>query len=383
MTRIFNSHKLNFWPVLSGVLVTILLFMGSSGFSHAFAIRPTGTDKEDIIFAFEVPATFPFFDREARALVTQMFTNPVHERATNLIFGCKDDPKEPDVCGDPGEDSTSASAAVLAGNQWNDNPPFELTSTTTGLCKQYIGKTIKAPYAAACWYMLFRDGEKKSAKGAYFDAKSGNVLLYRVHFGDMQFLHAMASRDGEAPRVTRARIMMWAEFTYKLATGALSRSVVLNQSGIPGMKDLFYNRGWTAQQLLIRGDGSYHAEKDFRDFAFGSLLHLIQDSFSRAHTRRALPTGDFCPGSQTLFAPGKVISFLSYASQNKMDHKNQDTQAALSANLSYVPPTAMDVGSVLRQFYVSGKPWNEVKNYLDCVFAIDDTAVAAGPGGPF
>ncbi len=231
--------------------------------------------------------------------------------------------------------------------------------------------------------MLFRDAEKKSAAGEYFDARSGNVLLYRVHFGDMQFLHSMATRDGEEARVTKDKIMMWAEFTYKIAIGTLPRSVVLNQAGIPGMKELFFNRGWTAQQLFIRGDGTYHAEKDFRDFVFGSLLHLVQDSFTASHTERDEPTGAFCPGSQKYYAPGKVLSFHSYVRQDKKKHSGQDTQDALSANLAEVPPSAVDVGKALREFYESNRPWEEVKRYLDCVYELDDPAVQAGPGEDF
>ncbi len=313
-------------------LITLFIWAWGVLPSHAFGVRPTGTENGDTIIEFEVPSRFPFIDREFRKVVTELFTNPVHERATNITYGCVDNHDDPNVCGDP--DALYAPEAVLAGNQWNDNPPFELTSTSTGLCREYVGKTIKAPYAAGCWYMLFRDAEKKSAAGEYFDAKSGNVLLYRVHFGDMQFLHSMATRDGEEARVTKDKIMMWAEFSYKIATGILPRSVVLNQTGIPGMKELFSNRGWTAQQLFIRGDGTYHAEKDFRDFVFGSLLHLVQDSFTASHTERDDPTGAFCPGPQKYYAPGKVLSFNSYMRQDKKKHNIQDTQDALSANLA-------------------------------------------------
>ena len=38
-------------------------------------------------------------------------------------------------------------------------------------------------------------------------------LLVRSHFGDMQFLHAMAPRDKQDAISVRENIIVWAEFT--------------------------------------------------------------------------------------------------------------------------------------------------------------------------
>jgi hypothetical protein len=104
----------------------------------------------------------------------------------------------------------------------------------------------------------------------------------------------MASCEGEEAQVTKAKIMMWAEFTYKIAIGELDRGVELRKIGISGMETLFKNRGWTAQQLFTRGDPTYRGEQNFRNFAFGSLLHLVEDSFSLSHTERDEPSGAKC-----------------------------------------------------------------------------------------
>lgn len=360
---------------------TVLVLLALSAVSaDAFAIRPTGTERGDRIMYFKIPALFRIWYPEASSIATELFTTPVHERATHIIYGC-DDAKE-ECAGNEGS-VLYAPAAVLAGNQWNDNPPFQLTSTRTYFCKKYIGTTIRAPYFLECWYLLFRDAEKRAEKGEYFDADSETVLLYRVHFGDMQFLHSMASRDGEEARITKEKIMMWAEFTYKLATGKIDKGIELRKIGIPGMETLFKNRGWTAQQLFTRGDPTYRGEQDFRDFVFGSLLHLIQDSFSISHVERDEPSGAKCPALPDQDKAGKILSFHAYANQNKRKHADADKQDALSIHLAEKQPNCVEVGKVLKAYFEQQRPWEEVKEYLECLFELSDPEAKAGPGDLF
>lgn len=362
------------------VCLSIVYFLGWALPVDAFSTRPTGTQRGDRIMHFEIPLLLRGWYPMASKIATERFTTPVHERATNIIYGCDDD-KE-DCTGKEGS-NVYAPAAVLAGNQWNDNPPFELTSTSTSYCKKYVGTTIKAPYFLECWYMLFRDGEKRAEKGEYFDVDSGTVLLYRVHFSDMQFLHSMASRDGEEARVTKAKIMMWAELTYRLAIGNIDRGVELKKIEIPGMEALFKNRGWTAQQLFTRGDPTYRGEQDFRNFAFGSLLHLIEDSFSLSHTERDDPSGAKCEAFPEHYKPGKVLGFHAYANQDKRKHADSDKQSALSIHLIEKQPSVVDIGRVLKAYYEEKRPWDEVRQYLECVFELDNPAAKAGPGALF
>ena len=365
---------------LVATLVVLSFLAWSALPADAFSLRPTGTDRGNRIMYFVIPPLFKIWYPTASRIATERFTTPVHERATNIIYGCEDGAGD---CEGDGESNPYAPAAIIAGNQWNDNPPFELASTNTRFCKNYVGTTIKAPYFLECWYILYRDGEKRAEKGEYFDADSGTVLLYRVHFGDMQFLHAMASRDGEEARVTKERIMMWAEFTYRLALGELDRGVELRRIGIPGMETLFKNRGWTAQQLFTRGDPTFRGEEDFRNFAFGSLLHLVEDSFSRAHVERDEPPGARCDAVPEQYNPGKVLSFHTYAKQDKRKHADADKQNALSIHLAEKQPNVVDVGKALKTYYEQKRPWDEVKQYLECVFELADPAAKAGPGSLF
>jgi hypothetical protein len=377
MNRNAEERAISSKGLFTDILIVVLL-IASSLPAYSFSIKPIGSTTGDKIITFEVPSTMKWWYPALSKAATDFFTKPIHERATNIIYGC--DPSKEECSSIETSTNQYAPTAVLAGNQWNDNPPFKLTGTRSDACAKCVGTTVKAPYYPDCWYLLFHDGEQKAAKGVYFDDRTENVILYRVHFGDMQFLHSMASRDEEEAQVTRANIIMWAEFTYKLAIGQLGRNVVIHQTGIPGMKKLFETHGWTAQQLFIRGDKTFYKESDFRNFVFGSLLHMVQDSYSPSHTERDDPPGGKCSGAPQFDKPGVILSFHSYANQDKGKHKEGDIESALSITLEREPPTMVDVGKSLKWYYENKRPWEEVKPYIECVFEIENPTAKAGPG---
>ena len=355
-------------------LAALLIVLAATTQASAFSIRPEITKAADDIRNFEAPDRYPgdWF----RQAATKMFSTPVHERATNMIYGCQGDEKD---CNPRGK-GKMAPAAVLAGAEWNDNPPFQLKSTSDAACKAYLGATVSAAVAPECWYVLFRDGEKGAAQGTYYDAGSGNVILYRVHYGDLQFLHSMANRDGEAPSATKKQIMMWAEFAYKTAKGDIKRGQPLNRTKIAGMTELF-PKGETGQLLFLREDRTYQSDSDFKGFAFGTLIHMIEDSFSDSHAEREIPDGSLCGGAASTYPmPGRVKTFHSYARQDKDKHKAADSQAALNNGLAKIDPTAVTVGQTLKTMLESETDWQVVKSYLDCAYSLAEDAQASGPG---
>lgn len=54
---------------------------------------------------------------------------------------------------------------------------------------------------------------------AYLGIGDGCSMTVRTHRGDLQFLRAMGSFDGEGPQDTRSHILKWIEVMYKLACG--------------------------------------------------------------------------------------------------------------------------------------------------------------------
>lgn len=355
--------------------VATALSLGLSPFpAVAYQICPEASAHSRKITSYESWLN-KIFDK-ATPIVAHLISDPIHERITHQIYGCE---IKEDVCSKPKKPHSYAPDAVIAGVRWNDNPPFQLDPNKTSL-KECAGMTIQLPNYGKCWKKLLSDAEKRAKKGEVFDAKSGTVLINRVHFGDLQFLHSMASRDGEAPEFTLRRIMMWAEFTYRVALGEFKRDTELRRTGIAGMETLFGNKGWTVQQLFTMGDTTYRGKKDFGDLAFGSLLHMIQDSFSLSHTDRDEPTGGYCEKAPEILKPGRILNFHAYGQQDSKKHGEKDTHDALGTHLESAQPNVVDVGKTLLAYYNERRPWDQVKGYLECVFELHEEATVAGPG---
>jgi hypothetical protein len=337
-------------------IAIVCLFIAANNL-HAFSIEPVGTDSGNTVRKFQLPFYERFAHAKMAGFLSDAFGNAVHERAIHMIYGCAE--SNPGDCTEPPAD-LAAPAAVLAGAQWNDNPPFRLSNTTLSSCP--VEQTIKLPYWPVCWFRLFRDAEKRAEKGEFFDADSGAVLLYRSHFGDMQFLHSMASKDGMQ---------------------ASERGVELRKLPVAGMDQLFKNRGWSAQQLFTLGDPTFRGTKDFQDFVFGSLLHLVEDSFTKSHTLRDDPSGAYCSSMQNLLKPGEIISFNAYAMQDKDKHKKADSHDDLTVHLAEANPNVVDVGKIIKGFYDNRKPWIEVKPYFECLFTLQNLAALSSAGNAF
>lgn len=305
------------------------------------------------------------------------FSEPVHEEITNRIFGCQGDP---DVCGNP--DVGFASSYILAGVRWNDDPPFRLEEGEGRRTTCKVNETIRFTTQAACWGELFWDAKKKAEAGKTLDAASRTSLLGRSHFGDLQFLHAMATRDGELASETRRRAMMWAQFAWGVARGQHGLATIMREVPVNGMREHFGRTNWTVQDLFTLGNPSLRRE--IKAVAFGSFLHLIQDSFAKGHVDRAEPIqGKKCDAVPQYAAPGVIRSFHAYNNQDTGKHGEADSRNAFSAHWSVDRPSVVEVGQILLAFHERSASWEEVRQYLECVFTIEDVNARASAGAGF
>lgn len=122
-------------------------------------------------------------------------------------------------------------------------------------------------------------------------------IIGRSHFGDLQFLHAMGSKTGEKPADTFAKIMLWVEVMYKLAIGqgGITGNTRIRDVGISrdsySLKTFFglFTNPCDRQTLsdLIAPLEIYKG-LDLSRRALGSIMHTVQDSHARGHTRRKL-----------------------------------------------------------------------------------------------
>ena len=300
----------------------------------------------------------------------------VHEEITNRTLGCDGDA---DICGAPEYDPDFA--YYLAGVRWNDDPPFRFSSGQGNFTGCVTTQTVRLVTQPVCWGNTFKDGESRAAKGVVLNGTNA-TLLVRSHFGDMQFLHAMASTDGETPDVTQARILAWSEFAWRTSLGEYDLETTVVDVPLPGFPELFKtNREWRIQDLFALGNPHIRSPEAMAKVAFGSLLHMVQDSFAPGHVERRSPVaGRVCEGSPEQAQPGKILEFHSYSHQDSAKHGHGDSRNSFSAHWSADKPGVVDVGRTLRKFHQQKTSWNDVKPYLACVFSLDNQVRPASAG---
>jgi hypothetical protein len=372
-------------------MIPLLLFFSPAS---AFQTQPVGTEYDRNLAQLDQSGA----ERRLATIVergVKIFLEPVHEEITQRIYGCNDNSEEKPTCAK----QNFAPKAVIDGIRWNDNPPFMLKSdfvlpngkTIDSAC---ANETIKLPRKFKCWVDVFKTSSKM-ARVRFFTNQNG-VILNRSQFGDLQFLHSMALRAGDRAQDTKLLILVWAEFAYKIASGAIPAHTALKNLkdvGFSGFEKLFPTQEATVENLFLMGDETYRGNQ-LKDFAFGTLLHLVEDSFSESHASRDLSTqGAFCSSQYADRSPAKIEKFLVYNSQHAALHNAEDLYGALKKDVSEYSPNVIDVGKVLIKFYEELKNqqktnpeysnWDAVKKYLDeCVFALKSPDAEAD-GGKF
>lgn len=309
------------------------------------------------------------------------FKHPIHEEITHRAYGCNFEGNP--ICGNP--DAQFATPYVIAGVRWNDDPPFQMNPgqalNTSCKIKYPDGRpmTIRFITQPQCWAELFLSAEKqiKADEKKRFDVASQSVLPLRSHFGDLQFLHSMASADDEDPAETRSKILGWAEFTWGVVRSTYKLETWLKDVNVPVVQQYFGGSGWRVQELFSLGDPSLRPYVS--DVAFGSLLHMVEDSFAAGHIERMEPAdGAQCSGNSHR-APGPIMEFHSYIHQDSSNHAKADTREAFINNR--LTPDVVDVARALVGMRKNNADWSDVRAYLFCVYDLAPGVRKASAGG--
>lgn len=381
---------MQFSKTFKGILVAGLLLVGT--WVGAFQIGPLGTQHEERL-TNETNSTLA---RIAGSLGVLIKT-PVHEEITHLGKWCH--VAQADLATDTycsGRDVGFASPYVIYGVRWNDLPPFRLEKDQ-GNC-DYLGKknvcradqTIRFSTQPACWYCLFKDAERqartKTIAGCNKTENSvpGN-LMTRSHFGDLQFLHGMANASGIHPVDTRAQILDWLEFAWKVSSKEILPQTFLKDIDNATIKNHFGCTEWRVVDLYLLGrqDAASGLVSQIREIAFGSVLHTVQDSFAAAHAEREpQPAGAQCEGS--LYAmPARIVEFHAYGAQDGVLHDHDDSREAMTAVAKDRWPEAVEVTRNLFELQADGAKWADASSYLQCVFTLSDDRRASSPGDAY
>ncbi len=295
---------------------------------------------------------------------------PVHEEITQLARACLQAHPGPVagplICTDRTERSVEPRGnkydSLIRGVWWNDDPNQLLFALRQGRFLSWMHDARLIATTDRNWL------GKKAAIGPHY------YMTYRSHYGDLQFLHAMASVDGEPAVTTRHRALLWAEFAYRVATGRLDPETTMNEIAPAELRAHFeHQSGWTIHYLFApeyQLKGNAHK----RMMAAGSLLHMVQDSYSAAHATRTFEPSPRCPN-------GGIRQFHSYTCQDPDAHKRQDLRSAWQQRGFTPTQDPVNVSATLLGYIRQETDWNVVRDYLEgTVFCLAEDARDATSG---
>lgn len=337
--------------------------------------------------------------------LTEKLKFPVHETITLLAYDYYETPES----STGGAAKTSVDVLkksgrlrdLVIGAEWNDDPD--------SLLRKGVTKSVQ-------WYALFRDAKLQAdCKKKQDEPKCKDIeqiknlmMLYRSHFGDLQFIHSMASVENELAEITKKRMMAWAKFTYNIFVSSTNlENEAIDGKAITEFSDIaaFLNKpGWTVGALFDpepggewkrsinslkfgryvssgrpRKQNAYEKPDEkvsIRYVALGSLLHMIQDSYSDSHTEREYGCNPIARSK------GKVVSFRNYADQDADDHGVADLHPEWLENGVLKKHNPLWASAQIIQFAFKKVPWDKgVEEFLDQeVFPLDNPQQLPRPG---
>lgn len=362
--------------------------------AQAFQIAPTGSSFESKLTREKDSNLY-----RVAGLVGVLLKAPVHEEITQLAFDCT---IENSLFNDKScavSDSPFVTPYIIYGVRWNDLPPFRLDEGE-GKC-EYFGKNVCKPETVrfstqpSCWYCLFQDAQKKAKKSKISRCEKGsNIikgnLMTRSHFGDLQFLHAMAAEEKEPPQVTQQKILDWLEFAWKVSSGEILPTTYLKNIPIASIKTHFDCTDWRVSDIYILGrQGGEKIENltpHIREIAFGSILHTVQDSFAAGHTfRETTAEHAQCLGMENIQIP-RIKEFHTYISQDGAKHDHGDSRdSMINGSTEDLLPFAVQASKQLFKMRNDNNrlPWVQAKSYLQCLFELAPEPNPASAGIDF
>ena len=302
--------------------------------------------------------------------VLPMLKSPVHEAITLAAVECKAGAgNEPDCLT---VEAVNEHRTLLYGVRWPDDPPFRLSASNPprGI-KCDVRVTLRSTAQPRCWKGLFDHAGKQAAVVSSGTPGKppfgpGDYLLYRSHYGDLQFMHSMGAYDGERAQDTRQRMKMWVRFLWGVAVKELPTDHYLRDLGVDDL-GTYFPGDMTATNLLATG--IVEVRKELDQVALGALLHMVQDSYSQAHAERAPEPGGVCAGTD-IGRPGKILRFYSYAHQRSELHDEEDTFNALRMHSIQSSPSVVDTTRSLIDLARSNASWAEAEKVFDCLFEL-------------
>lgn len=246
----------------------------------------------------------------------------------------------------------ASSYEYIRGVIWNDDPLASFFDTDTDSNSNWS--------SGLGWLTDFCGGARLSSNNLEISL-TRSELIKRSHFGDMQFLHGMASQDDIDAERTQKKILNWFHFVFIIVNNdSITSSSRLKEIESQVVEDHFFMfKDMKLEELF--GKKNYH-QFDVKKRAIGTVLHLIQDSYAGGHIER--DNGH------------DVISYLSYTRQDYEKHKIKDgwgvgvweewtkPNTMLARNIPNYSEIIIRSHDVLRLLANKSTTWEELQKYL-------------------
>lgn len=340
-------------PLITGLLLGTTLI----GSAYAFNMNP-------------IKRPYSILSFLSHSYLLDKVSESAHEEITLVAYDCHPNPM---FCrGEPTDmgrtTKMKSMGKLIDGVEWNDDPS-----------KFLLGNIL----TARKWLVWMDDGHDISACHRENQANCKRIdasydLLYRSHYGDLQFLHGMASTMGELPSATMYKMMNWAEFTYKVSTGEIQPYVALDtldRTQVTNINQIIQRGSWSASYLFTRNENA--PRQDVKLIALGSLLHMIQDSYSDAHVHRVNSCNSLHHNKLD------IEEFHNYMYQDSDEHKMADVKPQWLNNGDLSDFNPVYASALIINASFNKKPWAEVKQLLEQeIFKLSDQARPAEAGDP-
>ncbi|KAF4965852.1 hypothetical protein FSARC_6372 [Fusarium sarcochroum] len=314
------------------------------------------------------------------------FHEPIHESLTLSALISSNSGVSP---GTTVKNASNHDWEYIRGAIWNDDPDCQLFNDSLSQNHSYS--------LGADWYKFYSRG-KNEWNPNDLDALRFRNPIGRSHYGDLQFLHCMASNRGEDPDETKEKVMVWMEVMYKLATGedGINPDMEVSKTKLTKFCPV---RSLPPQYLSLAyflAKTSQFEGLDIRRRALGSMFHVIQDSYAIGHTRRELINEKdkisddplkFRQGATDRWGP--IINFHTYFGQDGDSHSHYDHSndgIPDPGNLGNLDQwnsligcrDAADKCKELAERKLAGEKWESVRAWLDTeVFALSKNKTAS------
>lgn len=264
-----------------------------------------------------------------------------------------------------GANRTHRTKDIIFGTWWNDDPLMLMWGQGRDLV--YGMRRMEKFFEPSARY-------PGSLRDLTVDAK--HSLGWHSHFGRLQHLHFMTDSPmsptlrQERVRTTTDKALQWMQFAYSVATQKEGfrpadklDPAMAEALGLPSVALNFgVNKSNVRIRTLFARAGVSDRDARTADIALGSMLHILQDSFSPAHACRVKGAID-----------GKPAAILRdvYNYNGQVDHRHKELDGfplwleryAKTGEHDYVnDPIAL--GAWIIDAVDKGLEWDQVETYL-------------------